>query len=90
MTTQKTPITTYERDKDKVKISGDRDAVKNPILIDQISRIIRWLVIGGIIIMTIYLFKDKAIGELLKLLKVLLPFMTFFVAVAGWMLMLSG
>lgn len=88
MTIPKKGITTYKRDKNKMDISGDPKDVRWPILIDQVSNILRWLV--PVMILLVVLPKTSFIPILLKWVKQQLPFMTIFVVVAGWMLMLSG
>lgn len=87
MAMQKKAITIYERDKDKVKISGEQ--VKWLILIDQISNVLRWLI--PIIILLVVLPRASLIPILLKWIKQQLPFMILFVAVADWaQILLSG
>lgn len=87
MAMQKKVITIYERDKDKVKISGEQ--VKWLILIDQISNVLRWLI--PIIILLVVLPKASLIPILLKWLKQQIFFILLFVAVADWpQIFLSG
>lgn len=91
MATQKKGITTYKRDKDKMEISGENKDIKLPIMIDQLSRILRWLMIGAIISMVVYVIKDNPGTDILKYIKVLLPFLSLFVAMTDYMQMfLSG
>ena len=81
MTIPKKGITTYKRDKNKMDISGDPKDVRWPILIDQVSNILRWLV--PVMILLVVLPKTSFIPILLKWVKQQLPFMTIFVVVAG-------
>lgn len=94
MAPQKKGITTYKRDKDKMEISGDPNDVKHPILIDQlIMGLRRIIIIAIILIIVIYLVTRNNPGidpNTLKAIQMMLPFLTLFVAVAGWALMLSG
>jgi len=77
MTTLKKGNTTYERDKNKVKISGEPKDVKWPILIDQISNVLRWLV--PVVILMIVLPKASFISIVIKWVKHQLLYMTLFV-----------
>ena len=87
MAMQKKAITIYERDKDKVKISGEK--IKWLILIDQIKTELRWMV--PVLILVVILPKASLIPILFKWIKQQLPFMILFVAVVDWaQILLSG
>jgi hypothetical protein len=95
MAIQQKGITTYKRDKDKMEISGDSKAVKQPILIDQFFHGMRRIMITIIVlIIVIFLFTRNAGGldtGILKAIKVVLPFLTLLVAlVGGVQILLSG
>lgn len=96
MATQKKDITTYERDKDKVKISGDADSIKDLIERDQKNDMRRWLflkligIVAGIGIV-IMVPKEEVIPVLIKWMNHILPFLIFFVVVVDWaQILLSG
>ena len=82
MATLKKGNTTYERDKNKIKISGEPEDVKWPILIYQISSVLHWLV--PVIILLVVLPKASFLPILIKWVKQQLPFMTLFVVAVGW------
>ena len=87
MATQKKEVTIYKRDKDKVRISGEK--VKWLILIDQIKIELRWMI--PLIVLLFVLPKASLIPILLKWLKHHLLLMILLVIVAGCMqIFLSG
>jgi hypothetical protein len=89
MAPQKKGITTYERDKNKVKISGEPENVKWQIWFDLVANKLFWLLL--VIILLVVLPKASFIPILLKWIKQQLPFMTLFVVAVGWIqLFLSG
>jgi len=89
MATQKKGVTTYERDKNKVKISGESENVKWPILIDQVSTVLRWLV--PVIVLLVVLPKASFLPIVIRWVKQQMPSLTLFVVMAGWEhLLLSG
>jgi len=67
MVTQTKGITTYERDKNKVKISGEPENVKWPIMIDQLTSVLSWLV--PVIILVFVLPKVSFLPFVLKWVK---------------------
>ena len=96
MATQKKDITTYERDKNKVKISGDPNSIKDLIKLDQKNDMRRWLflkvigIIAGIGIL-IMVPKEEVIPVLIKWMNHILPFLIFFVVMVDWpQIFLSG
>ena len=95
MAIQKKGITTYKREKNKMEISGDHQAVKQPIFIDQMLHGVgRIIIIIIVLIIVIFLFTRNAGGidpGVLKGIKMLLPFLTLFVAVMGFVqILFSG
>ncbi len=82
MAVQKKGITTYERDKNKVKISGDPENVKWPILIDQVNSVLRWLI--PVVVLLVVLPKTSLLPIVIKWVKQQMMLLVLFVVMVGW------
>ncbi len=89
MATQKKGNIVYERDKNKIKITGNSEDVKAPILLDLICKEMRWLILVGI---SVFLLpKANFLPLLLKWFKEQLTSLILFLVVANSVqLLLSG
>lgn len=85
MKSEKQSPVVYKRDKNKVEISGDPKDIKGLMWLDMITSKL-WIVFMIVLLFTVP--KASFIPLLWQWVKKQIPFLTVFVVVAPWLLML--